>query len=70
MTGQQLVQAIDPGSRSPRAREAMTKSYSPCRIGSTIRAIKSPRSAPSLSMNAMIPQSTDAAAPPARQARP
>jgi hypothetical protein len=42
-----------PGSRSPRVRDARTRSYLPSSRGCTISPIKSPRSAPSPSMKAI-----------------
>ena len=47
-------QAMLPASRSPRAREPMTKSNAPARIGSTSAAMLPGSSAPSPSMNTMM----------------
>ena len=58
-----------PGSRSPRTREPITKSYSPDRIGAISAAMLAGSSAPSPSMNTMMSAST-ALTVAIRQARP
>ena len=62
-------QAMLPGSRSPRAREPMTKSQRPARIGSTSAAMLAGSSAPSPSMKTRMSASSAATAA-VRHARP